>query len=175
MRKISAQKANEYYKAMITRHCYPYCVILDKETESVAFENRNYLFLHNYPEDKPTFWYLLDPLKYTNLHGFLANNANVHFQPYGDRFLEFYLYNDGNPPMGKKSDYNNYRKLIEKIINLINNDEITKNLSPEERGFDFGKHNDGICRPNIFDDPQINVYDAAIHEAEEKYILGRQY
>lgn len=170
MRRISAKKANEYYKAMIIRHCYPYCVILDKEKMSVAFRNRNYLFLQGYPEDKNAFWHTLEPLIYKNLQTFLANNVNVHFQPYGDRFLEYYLYNDGNPPMGKKSDFNLYRKLIEKIISLINNEEIKSALLPEEQGFDYGKHNDGEYLPYVADDPLVNVYDAAIHEADSKYI-----
>lgn len=170
MRRISAKKANEIYKSMIIRHCYPYCIVLDKEKEAVAFRNRNQLFLHGYPEDRHIFWHSLGPLIYKNLLIFLENNKNIHFQAYRERFWEYYLYNDGNPPMGKKSDFNQYRKLIERIISLIDDKEITSILLPEEHGFDFGKYCDGEYFPDRSNDSVVNVYDTAIHEAEKKYI-----
>lgn len=175
MRQVSAKKANEIYISMIIRHCYPYCVILDKEKETFAFRNRNYLFLHGYQEDRHMSWHPLNPMNYKKLQAFLENNINIYIQPYGERFLEYYLYNDGNPPMGKKSDYYLYRKLIENIVGIIDDKEITNILSSEERGFDFGKHCDGEYFPDDPNDPIVNVYDAAIREAEEKYIFGRQY
>ena len=174
MRKISAQKANEKYKAMIIRHCYPYCVILDQEKKSVAFENRNYLFLHGYPKEGNVFWFPLEQSNYKALHLFLANNVNIHFQTYGERFLEYYLYSDDNPPMGKKTDFYQYRKLIEHIVSCMDNEELKSILLPEEKGFDWGKHSDGEYRPDSYNDSLINVYDAAIQEAEEKYIFGRR-
>ena len=79
---------------------------------------------------------------------------------------------DGNPPMGKKPDYNRYRRLLEQIIDHIANDEIRSRLKPDEQGFDFGKHADGECIPIISEEPIVNVYDAAIEEAERQ-MYGR--
>ena len=71
MRKTSVKKANELYRAMIIRYCYPYCICLDTERYAVAFINRDYCYVRDYPAFKEEYWYILDQFRFNNLRNYL--------------------------------------------------------------------------------------------------------
>ena len=172
MRKLSDKKFNEIFKGKVIRHCYPYCVILDTERNSIAFRNRNYLFLHDYPANSEHFWFQLAPNDFDALHTYLVKTNGVHEQTtHGERFLEYYLYDDGNAPMYNKTDFNRYRKILDKVIALAHVQTLEFVLMPSEHGFDFGKETDGVYIPRN-DNESVDVYDTAREEMQRYVELG---
>ena len=163
MRKISDKKANEIYDSVLFRHCYPYCVTLDLEKKTIAFRNRKYYFLHSYPADDDYFWFQLEPDNFERLNTYLSSTDGILKQTFGKRFLDYFLYDDGNPPMVKKYRAR-YRRILDKIIDIAEKADISDRLKQGCGGFDFGKLSDGEYHKINVNEKTENVYEMAKEE-----------
>ncbi len=160
------KKYNKIDRAMIIRHCYPYCIILDMERQCIAFKNRNNYFLRDYPEDVDLYWFPLALKTFEKLQFyFSAYPDEIHFQCSSEKFFEFYLYCDDNPPMDKRY-YNRYRKILNEIVRIIDLKEVSNRLLPDEEGFDFGSKIDGVLFGNFGNIKTQNVYKMARCETD---------
>ena len=171
MRKTSVKRANELYRGMTIRYCYPYCVCLDPENHAVAFQNREYHFMCDYPNNGEVFWYELDKNVFDSFSGYLEKAIPKEEDKANEgRFRKYWLYNDGNAPMYKASCYNRYRKLLDNILLYTASSRLNSILRTGEMGFDWGKKHDGVLFKKDKEEKAVNLHDAAREEAE-RYIL----
>lgn len=158
-------KANELHTSMIFRYCYPYAIYADKDKNAIAFINRKYYFMCVFEDTKPVFWFQLDPLEFNRLYTKLS--GELYSQEREERFTEFYLYDDASAPMlgGMHSD--NYKRLLGRLLSLLNKEHLTARLSKRDAGFDFGKRQDGVFFEEKSEEKILNLYDVAIEEADK--------
>lgn len=156
---------------MMIRYCYPYCVCLDPENHAVAFQNREYHFMCDYPNNGEVFWYELDKNVFDSFSGYLEKAIPKEEDKANEgRFRKYWLYNDGNAPMYKASSYNRYRKLLDNILLYTASSRLNSILRTGEMGFDWGKKHDGVLFKKDKEEKAVNLYDAA-REKAERYIL----
>lgn len=156
---------------MEIRFRFPYCVCLDTEKHAVAFLNREYYFVCDNLNRGEEFWYELDQVAFDSLGGYLENAMpKDEDKVYEGQFRKYWLYNDGNAPMYKISDFNRYRKKLDNILLFAANSRLNSALRTGELGFDLGKKHDGVYFQKNEEESPIRLYIAAREEAE-RYII----